>query len=100
LLILRLHIPDNGLPTISYVDVLDTHVLIAAVTQAAKGLDLSRMGPEQSTGGRRKRRHPALASPAAPKSRQNRHGRRVRARHLDRNRRFDLVLGAAASIIA
>ena len=70
-MILRLHVPDDGLPTISYVDVLDADILIPAVAQAAKGLDLDRVGLEQSTSGRCKRRHPALGPAAASEPRQN-----------------------------
>ena len=41
-------------------DVLDTDILVSAVAQAAKGLHLHRIGPQQSSRGRCKRRHPLL----------------------------------------
>jgi hypothetical protein len=56
----RLHISDYRLPAIIDVDVLDADILVSAVAEAAKGLDLHRIGPQQSSRGRCKRRHPVL----------------------------------------
>jgi hypothetical protein len=43
----RLHISDYRLPAIIDVDVLDADILVSAVTEAAKGLDLRGIGPHQ-----------------------------------------------------
>jgi hypothetical protein len=56
----RLHISDYGLPAVIDVDVLDADILVSAVAEAAKGLDLHRIGPHQSSRGSCKRHHPAL----------------------------------------
>ena len=54
------HIPDYRLPAVIDVDVLDADILVSAVAEAAKGLHLHRIGPQQSSRGRCKRRHPVL----------------------------------------
>ena len=87
----RLHISDYGLPAVIDVDVLDTDILVSAVAEAAKGLDLHRTGPRQSSRGGCKRHHVTLSASTAPKSRQNRHSRRVRAGHLNRKSPFGFV---------
>jgi hypothetical protein len=43
--ILLFHIADDGLPTIVYMDVLDTDKLLAAVTQSSKNLNLHCISP-------------------------------------------------------
>jgi hypothetical protein len=45
----RLHISDYRLPAIIDVDVLDADILVSAVAEAAKGLDLHGIGPHQSS---------------------------------------------------
>jgi hypothetical protein len=40
-MIMGFHVPDDGLPTISYVDMLHPDGLVAAATQAPKCLDLN-----------------------------------------------------------
>ena len=65
----RLHVSDYGLPAITDVDVLDADILVSAVAEAAKGLDLHRIGPQRSSrGGRAKRarydRHSRIVTPA------------------------------------
>jgi hypothetical protein len=56
----RLHISDYRLPAIIDVDVLDADILVSAVTEAAKGLDLYGISPHQSSRGRCKRRYSVL----------------------------------------
>jgi hypothetical protein len=70
---------------------LDANVLISAVAEAAKGLHLHRIGPQQSSRGCCKRHHVTLSAAAAPKSRQDRHSRHVRAGHLNRKSPFDFI---------
>jgi hypothetical protein len=53
----RLHISDYRLPAIIDVDVLDADILVSAVTEAAKGLDLHGIGPHQPSRGRCERRY-------------------------------------------
>jgi hypothetical protein len=50
-----LYISDYRLPAIIDVDVLDADILVSAVAEAAKGLDLHRIGPQQSSRGGCKR---------------------------------------------
>jgi hypothetical protein len=93
MMITRFHIPYYGLPAFSYVHMLDPNILVASVAKPAKRLDVPRMRPHQPSSGGRKRYCPALRPSAASEPRQDRHGRRVGARHLDSNRRLDFVSG-------
>jgi hypothetical protein len=70
---------------------LDADILISTVAEATKGLDLHRIGPQQSSRGGCKRHHPLLGAAAAPKSRQDRHSSRVRAGHLNGKSPFDFI---------
>ena len=45
----RFHVADDGRPTVIYMNVLDTKVLMPAMTQAAKNLDLGRIGSQQTS---------------------------------------------------
>ena len=56
----RLHISDYRLPAIIDVDVLDADILVSAVTEAAKGLDLCGIGPHQPSRGRCERHYSVL----------------------------------------
>jgi hypothetical protein len=56
----RLHISDYRLPAIIDVNVLDADILVSAVTEAAKGLDLCGIGPHQPSRGCCERHYSAL----------------------------------------
>ena len=64
----RLHIADDGLPTVIDVDVLDANILIPTMTQPSKNLDLGRIGSQQSSrrGGKRDDSVLRPTSPAEP----------------------------------
>jgi hypothetical protein len=54
------HIPDDRLAAIVDVNVLDADILVAAVTEAAKGLNLGGISPHQPSRGRCERHYSAL----------------------------------------
>ena len=56
----RLHISDYRLPAFIDVHVLDADILVSAVTEAAKGLDLCGIGPHQPSRGCCERHYSAL----------------------------------------
>ena len=57
-----------------------------------KGLDLSRVGPQETSRSRCKRYHPPLTPSATSEPGENRHRGGVRARHLDSKCRLYLIL--------
>ncbi|MGO9686276.1 MAG: hypothetical protein ACLPTZ_27500 [Beijerinckiaceae bacterium] len=61
------HIADDRLPAVIYMNVLDTKVLMPAMTQASKNLDLGRIGSQQTSRSRAKGRHkpPAISGKRA-----------------------------------
>jgi hypothetical protein len=59
---------------------------------AAKGLNLPRVGAQETSRGRCKRYHPPVAHSATSKPGENRGGGSVRARHLDSKCRLYLIL--------
>ena len=77
------HVTYDSLPTVIDVDVLDTNVLLPAVTKPPKHFDLGRIGSEQPSRSRAKRRHSLLTPMSASEPGENRQGGRVRASHLD-----------------
>jgi hypothetical protein len=92
----RLHVAYYGLRALSYVDMLDPHILIAAVTKPPKGLDLNRIGSQQSSRGVCKGHYPTLGSATAPEPSQDRRRRHVSAGHLDCQGCFHLVSGGSS----
>ena len=42
----RFHIADDGLPAVVHMNMFDADVLLAAITEAPKNLNLGRIGPE------------------------------------------------------
>jgi len=86
------YVANNRLPTVININVLDANVLLAAVTKPSKHFDLDRIGSDQPSRGRAKRRHSLLTPMSASEPGENRHGGRVRACHLDGERSLYLVL--------
>ena len=88
----RFHVADDGPPTVIYMNVLDTKVLMPAMTQAAKNLDLGRIGSQQTSRRRPERRNSPLRCESDFHLGQNRHGAYVRAGHLDSERSLNFIL--------
>src|SRR6516164_1943502 len=68
------HVPDNGLPTLIHMDMLDPDKLLPAVAQASKHLDLGRISPHQTRRRRSDRRNSPLRSKAATQLSEDGHG--------------------------
>jgi hypothetical protein len=60
----RLHISDDGLPTVVDVDVFDANMLVSTVPEATEGLDLHGISAQQSRRRRSKRDYSALTTTA------------------------------------
>jgi hypothetical protein len=88
----RLHISDYRLPAIIDVNVLDADILVSAVAEAAKGLDLRGIGPHQPSRGCCECHDSALSATATPEPRQDRHSSGMRAGHLNGESPFDFIL--------
>ena len=77
------HVAYDSLPTVIDVDVLDANVLLPTVTKPSKHFDLGRVGSQQPSRGRAKRRHSQLTPMPTSEPGQDRHRCSVRAGHLN-----------------
>ena len=89
---LRSDVPNHRLSPLTDMDVLDADILVAAMTQPAKSLDVPRISAQQPSRSRRKRHHPPVSTAATSESRKNRKGRGVCAGHLNGESPFDFIL--------
>ena len=64
-------VSDDRLSPLIDVDMFDPDVLITAVTQAAKGLNVPRVRPQETRRSRCKRSHPPLAASATSEPGEN-----------------------------
>ena len=88
----RSDITTHRLSTLADMDVLDADILIAAMTQPPKSLDVPRISAQQPSRSRRERHHPPVSAAATSESRKNRKGRGVCAGHLNGESSFDFIL--------
>jgi hypothetical protein len=86
------HIADDGLPAVIHMNMLDADNLMSAVTQASENLHLRRIRLHQTSRSRPVRRYSPLRCECDVQLGENRHGRRVRAGHLDGERSLNFVL--------
>jgi hypothetical protein len=76
------------------IDMLYPHVLPRAMTQAPQDLYLHRISLQKPRRSRSERRGPPFAAASSSEAGEHNHCSRVRARHLNRQRSFDLIFWA------